>query len=336
MGPHVDFLFPPSGLAGSNDAYVIYGRNLPNGQPSEMRVDGAALEQLTANIPLPADETAARQLDIAELVPPQAAVLDSYVYRLNTANPTPIYFARAPVVKEIEPNDVPAKAQLVTVPCEFVGQFYPSGDHDQLQFEAKQGQVFYVDLISQQLGLNTDPYLIVQRVTKNEKGEEVVANIATVDDPGDRNGRIGSNFDTSTDDPSYRLTADQDAIYRIIVRDQNGSAAPDPRNVYRLVIRPPQPDFRVVAVAEQIQAPVNAAAVLAGTTSIRRGGTTLYDVRVERREGFDGEVEITAEGLPPGVTCRPTRLGASQNSGSLVFQAAEDAAAWSGNIRVVG
>lgn len=336
MGPHVDFLFPPSGLAGSNDAYVIYGRNLPNGQPSEMRVDGVALEQLTTNIPLPADETAARQLDIAELVPPQAAVLDSYVYRLNTANPTPIYFARAPVVKEIEPNDVPAKAQLVTVPCEFVGQFYPSGDHDQLQFEAKQGQVFYVDLISQQLGLNTDPYLIVQRVTKNEKGEEVVANIATVDDPGDRNGRIGSNFDTSTDDPSYRLTADQDAIYRIIVRDQNGSAAPDPRNVYRLVIRPPQPDFRVVAVAEQIQAPVNAAAVLAGTTSIRRGGTTLYDVRVERREGFDGEVEITAEGLPPGVTCRPTRLGASQNSGSLVFQAAEDAAAWSGNIRVVG
>jgi hypothetical protein len=336
MGPHVDFIFPPSGVAGSNDAYVIYGRNLPNGQPSEMMVDGVALEQLTTNIPLPADETTARQLDIAELVPPQAAVLDSYVYRFNTANPAPIHFARAPVVKELEPNDDPANAQLVTVPCEFVGQFYPSGDHDQVQFEAKKGEVFQIDLISQQLGLNTDVYLIVQRVTKNEQGAEVVANIATVDDPGDRNGRIGSNFDTSTDDPSYRLTADQDAIYRVVVRDQNGNSVTDARNVYRLVIRPPQPDFRVIAVAEQIQAPINAAAVLAGTTSIRRGGTTLYDVRVERRAGFDREVEITAEGLPAGVTCRPTLIGASQSSGVLVFQAADDAAAWNGNIRVVG
>lgn len=336
MGPHVDFIFPPSGVAGSNDAYVIYGRNLPNGQPSELKIDGVALEQVTANIPLPADEIAARQLDIAELVSPQAAVLDSYAYQFNTANPTPIYFARAPVVKEQEPNDDPAQAQQVAVPCEFVGQFYPRSDHDQMQFEAKKGDVFYIELISERSGLTTDPYLIVQRVTKNDKGEEVIANIATIDDPGDRNGRIGGNFDTSTDDPSYRLTADQDAIYRVIVRDQNGNAEPDPRNVYRLTIRPPQPDFRVVAVAEQIQAPVNAAAVLAGTTSIRRGGTTLYDVRVERLEGFDGEVEITAEGLPAGVTCRTTHIGASQNSGVLVFQAAEDAAAWSGNLRVVG
>ncbi|MEO8497760.1 MAG: hypothetical protein ABI614_22060, partial [Planctomycetota bacterium] len=42
------------------------------------------------------------------------------------------------------------------------------------------------------------------------------------------------------------------------------------------------------------------------------------------------------EGLPAGVACRPTYIGASQSSVALVFQAAEDAAAWSGNIRVVG
>lgn len=336
MGPHVDYIFPPSGVAGSNDQYVIFGRNLPNGQPSDMKLDGTMLEQVTASIPLPKDELATRQLELAELVTPQAAVLDSYVYRFNTANPTPIHFARAPVVKEQEPNDDPAKAQQVTVPCEFTGQFYPNGDNDYLQFDAKKGEVFYIDLISHRLGLQTDPYLIVQRVTKNDKGEEVVGNIATLDDPGDRNGRIGTNFDTSTDDPSYRLTADQDAAYRITVRDQNRGVAPDPRNVYRLVIRPPQPDFRVVAIAERIQAPVNANAVLAGTTSVRRGGTTYYDVRVERREGFDAEVVISAEGLPAGVTCRATHIGAAQTSGVLVFQAAEDAPAWHGNLRVVG
>ncbi|MCA9119213.1 MAG: hypothetical protein H6822_22670 [Planctomycetaceae bacterium] len=335
-GPHVDFIFPPSGVAGSNDSYVVYGRNLPNGQRTDLAIDGVALEQVTVNIPLPADPTTARRLDIAELVVPQAAVLDAYVYQFNTANPATIHFARAPVVKEVEPNDDAKASQLVSVPCELVGQFYPRGDHDCFQFEAKKGEVYYLDLISHRLGLSTDPYLMVQRVTKNDQGEEVLANIATIDDPSDRNGRIGSNFDTSTDDPSYQLKIDQDAIYRITVRDQNGIAAVDPRNVYRLVVRPPQPDFRVVAIAEQIQAPVNANAVLAGTTSVRRGGTTLFDVRIERREGFDGEVAVTAEGLPSGVTCRETYIGANQNSGVLVFQASEDAAAWSGGIRVVG
>src|SRR5204863_62790 len=33
--PHIDFVFPPSGPAGSNNQYTVYGRNLPGGQPAE-------------------------------------------------------------------------------------------------------------------------------------------------------------------------------------------------------------------------------------------------------------------------------------------------------------
>ena len=35
--------------------------------------------------------------------------------------------------------------------------------------------------------------------------------VAQVDDPADRNIRIGGDFDTSTDDPSFRLEATEDA-----------------------------------------------------------------------------------------------------------------------------
>ncbi len=336
MGPHIDFIFPPAGMPGTNDSYTIYGRNLPGGSPSEFKVDGIALEQLSVNIPLPNDEAITRQLAFAGLIPPQSAVLDSFAYRFNTATPYPIQFATAPIVKEIEPNSEPSQAQQVSVPCEIAGQFYPARDQDYFQFEAKKGEVYFIDVISQRMGLDVDPYLIVQRVTKNEAGEETVANLATIDDPGDRNGRIGSNFDTSTDDPSYRLAVDQDGLYRVLVRDQLGAASIDPRKVYRLAIRLARPDFRVIAVAERIQAPVNAAAVLAGTTSLRRGGTTLYDVRIERVDGFSGEVEITAEDLPTGVTCAKSIIGESANSTVLVFKAAEDAPAWHGLIRVVG
>jgi hypothetical protein len=336
MGPHIDFLLPPAGLAGSHEQYTIYGRNLPGGQITDLLVDGQPLESLPVNIPLPGDETLARQLMVNGRVAPNGAALDSYLYRLNTAVPVPIHFAHAPVVKEQEPNNAPSEAQQVAVPCEIAGQFYPARDNDYVQFHAKKGEVYYIDLVSHRLGVDVDPYLIVQRVTKNDKGEETVANIVTTDDPGDRNGRIGSNFDTSTDDPTYRLTADQDAVYRVIVRDQNSGYVNDPRNVYRLVIRQPQPDFRVIAIAEKIQSPINAAAVQAGTTSLRRGGTTMYTVRLERRDGFAGEVEISAEGLPEGVVCPKTVVAGNVSSTVLIFKAADNAPFWSGAIRIVG
>lgn len=335
-GPHVDFIFPPAGVAGSNEQYTIYGRNLPGSEPSDFKIDGHTLEKLTVSIPVPADAAATSHLNVNGRVEPRSFALDNFMYRFNTAAPTPVYFAHAPVLAEQEPNSEAGQSQTVTVPCEVAGQFYPAGDKDYVQFEAKKGDVYYIDLISHRLGQPVDPYLVVERVTKNEQGEETVAVIANVDDPGDRNGRIGTNFDSSTDDPTYRFTADQDTTYRVSVWNQYGGATNDPRHVYRLSIRKPAPDFRVAAVAERVQAPVNAAAVLAGTTSLRRGGTTLYDVRIDRRDGFNDAVELSVEGLPASVSCPPVTVVPGATSGILIFKAADDASNWSGNIRVVG
>ncbi len=55
-----------------------------------------------------------------------------------------------------------------------------------------------------------------------------------------------------------------------------------------------------------------------------------------RRDGFAGEIELGAEGLPPGVVAPGAKILAGQNVGTLLFQAAEDAASWSGVVRVVG
>jgi len=335
VGPHVDFIFPPAGTAGSNSPYTLYGRNLPGGEPTDLIIDGKALEKLSVSIPLPGDETFTKQLLVDGFVEPRTAMLDAYSYRFNTANSLPIYYARAPVVLEQEPNDEPAKSQTVSVPCELAGQFYPQADVDCVQFEAKQGEVYYLDLIAHRLGPEVDPYLIVQRITRNEQGQESVAHVASVDDPGDRNRRIDGSFDTSTDDPTYRLAVDQDAVYRVIVRDQYGGSARDPRHVYRLTIRKPEPDFRVAAVAERLQVPANPAVVPAGTTSIRRGGTVMYEVRIARQEGFDGEVAVSAEGLPEGVSCSTAYIGPGSDDTVLILRAADNAAFWSGSIRVV-
>src|SRR6185436_8811506 len=98
-------------------------------------------------------------------------------YRLPTsqgpANPVSIYFAKAPaIVVEEEPNSDAAHAQKIAVPCEYVGQFYPERDLDWVEFDAKKGQTYWIEVISHQLGLAADPFVALYRVTKNDKGQE--------------------------------------------------------------------------------------------------------------------------------------------------------------------
>ncbi|HAY81244.1 MAG TPA: hypothetical protein DCY79_15680, partial [Planctomycetaceae bacterium] len=333
--PQVDYVFPPVGKPGSNDQYTIYGRNLPNGQPVEgVAINGIPLQQVTTNIQLPAEANADNAGTQAYLAT-ATAVVDTFEYRHANANPVQIGFATDPIVREAAENDSPAQAQTITVPCEVVGQFYPERDVDWVQFDAKQGDVYWIEVLSHRMGLESDPVMLVQQVTKNEQGEEQIKEIAAVDDPGDRNARIAQDFDTSTDDPAYRFTVPGDGQYRVMVRDQFGDGRADPRFVYRLRIRREQPGFQLVAhlqqtkVANNNQVPVYAPVV-------RRGGSCLVRVEVIRQDGFDGAIDLAVEGLPEGVTCKGASLSNAVNTAWLVIEAAENAKSWQGPLQIVG
>ncbi|MEX0977565.1 MAG: hypothetical protein WDZ48_01860, partial [Pirellulales bacterium] len=174
-GPHIDFVVPAAGEPGSKGRFMLYGRNLPGSKPSEVELRGAKLEQVEVEIPLPKDAPLPLS---AENLHTYEAGLESIAYTLESpqgeSNPVTIYLAEAPVVLEQEPNDEPSKAQAVTAPCEFVGQFYPQSDRDWITFQAKKDEALWMEVISQRMGLATDPYLLVQHVTKNDKGEEQV------------------------------------------------------------------------------------------------------------------------------------------------------------------
>ncbi len=85
---------------------------------------------------------------------------------------------------EQEPNDDPAHAQTVGLPCECVGQFYPRSDRDWYSFEARKGDSYWIEVFAQRLGLPADPVLLVQQVVKRDTGEIVVTDLAPVDDDG--------------------------------------------------------------------------------------------------------------------------------------------------------
>lgn len=341
--PFIDFVFPPSAVPGSNSQFTLYGVNLPGGQPAEgMSMQGGPLQKLVVSIPAPGDEATKTKLAVGPLGRPQRAWQDGFEYRLPSpqglSNRVTIYFARANVTAEAEPNSEAAQAQKLTLPCEVAGQFYPAADNDYYQFDAKKGEVYWIEVASHQLGIDADPFLTVDRVTKNEKGEEQTSNIAQIDDPQERQNRIGSDFDTTSDDPSYKFTAPEDGTYRLLVRDQFGTARRDPSVVYRLSITPEQHDFRLLASTDppKIGDPNNQPQTPVAPLLVRKGGTVLVPVKVERRHGFEGDITITAEGLPAGVTAAPAIIGGNVETASLVFSAAENVAAGLAPIKVIG
>lgn len=59
-------------------------------------------------------------------------------------------------------------------------------------------------------------------------------------------------------------------------------------------------------------------------------------VHVFRHGGLKEDVQVTAEGLPDGVTCYGAVVGGAVDTSQLVFAAQEGTAAWSGPVRIIG
>ena len=329
--PHLDFVFPPAGLPGSNEEYTVYGRNLPGGQASGLTLEGRPLDMLKVRIPVPGD--IADKLQFTTRLDPQQGGIDGIEYRVTsgnmTSNPVLVTAATAPVVLDTGDNNKPAAPQKLTLPCEVMGQFYPQRDVDWFTFDAKKGEVWAIDVTSHRLGLPTDPALVVQRVSVNDKGEPVITDVVTVDDVveqnfGNRTGR--HEFDERTGDPQTLLTVPEDGVYRLLLRDGASAVRNDPRLVYRLAIRKPAPDFRLVAVPAE---PVSG-------LMLRKGGREAVRVIAFRRDGFNGDIAVTAAGLPGGVTADPISIGGANNLGTLILSAADGAAAGIGTLQVSG
>lgn len=336
--PRLDFAFPPAGLPGTKTNITLYGRNLPGGKPAKgLTIDGKPLEQLFVEVAFPSDERA-RRLDTGLRMRPADAAIEGFDYRLESSkavsNPVLLGFATAPVVLEQEPNNQPAQAQKISPPCEVAGQFYPGGEQDWFTFDAKKGDVFWLEVFSHRLGLATDPFALVQRVTKNEKGEEQTSDVQELND-NDTN--IGDReFNTTTRDPAARFEAKEDGTYRVMVRDLFQRAERSARFVYRLSVRRETPDFRLAALAVVPKLKADAKNIDIGVPLLRRGETIAVRVMAFRRDGFNGDIQLSLEQPPPGLIFEGDKIEVGKNSTIILLTAAEDAPAFAGPIRLVG
>ncbi len=333
--PWIDFVYPPVGPPGKS-MFTLYGRNLPDGEQAEwISAGGQKLQRLDVEIELPppsADRPAprpamARSVELA---------IDAVDYRFGTpagnSNPVAIGISNLAVILEVEPNDEAGKAQPINVPCEFVGQFGKESENDWISFDAKAGQVYWLDVVAERRGLVCDPYLLVQQVSKNADGSMTRADILEADEELSNAG--GLAFNTQSHDPVVRFVAPSDGTYQVLVRDQTYRERFDPRHIYRLRIRPEQPGFTLAALSPYPAQ--NRGEARPWNLLLRKGGREPIDVVAARQDGFNGPIRVSVNGLPAGMSCPEIVIAEGQSNGTLVFSAATDSTAWWGSIRIFG
>jgi hypothetical protein len=314
--PHLDALLPAAIKPGEKATITLLGRNLPGALP----VEAPSLESISRDVEIPDTPTSLRG---GEAVRPPQATLDGMAYRLVTpegaSNPIFLGFASDLVVVEHEPNPKATEAQEVPFPCEVNGTFDPPGDVDFYAFKVPKGEKAIVETIGERQSGLIDPFL----AGFDPSGKRMFS----ADDSNGRN--IGElRFTTSTRDVRWEFTSNNDGFYRVQVRDLYFQQRGEPRFRYRLSVRRPRPDFRLVAVPTHDVHP--------DATSVGRGSRAWLDLLVHRADGFDGPIQVEVTGLPPGVTSEPIVIGPGENSAPIVFNADKEAPIGHAELTITG
>lgn len=323
--PHIDFIYPPAGAPDSTGRYRVYGRNLPGGSTGEgVRRGNHELESVEVEITLGTESS--RDHVVRHV---HTALAEGMEYQLKngelSSNSVRIGYAKDPIVAEEEGTVLP-----IAVPCEIHGRFQKRSDLDAYRFEAKKGEAITIRCLSEQLGNQTDPILIIELLSKDKEGKETAKEVASNDDASNSSG--GHHFKIHSRDPALNFTPPADGFYRLSVLNQIGKGGGGA--IYRLQVQRPQPQFDLVAIpwASYLKDRM----VRRTSNIIRAGGSTIVRVLALRRPGFNGDITLTVEGLPDGVHCPPTLLRAGKEFGSLYLSSPVDAKEWHGFVTIKG
>ena len=336
-GPVVVAVFPAAAEVGEPATITVMGRGLGDDAGPMPDDDGRGLEQKAIEVDpsqigfddpaVPAGRLLSSRDTAADLVPLRGGVFD------QLPSPPTVLQVDLDVVPEVEPNDESDLPQLVPWPAAIAGRFHPRGDRDWFAFEAAAGQTITLDLFSRRLGSETDASLRLERLAFDDAGGITAHEVAFADDgPQEFQGAI---VDRPSLDPQVSFTADVAGTYRVLVKDLAADSVANPASSYVLAIRQPRPDFDLVAmIARPDRGDANKFHV--GNTSLAAGGAVAIDILLLRHEGFAGDVTVTAEQLPNGVTAVPVVIPGRLRRGVIVLQAADEATPIEQEVRFVG
>jgi hypothetical protein len=218
-------------------------------------------------------------------------------------NPTAFIVSSLPQVLEQEPNDTPAKANRVTIPCGINGRIQSPRDLDHFVFAAKKGRAIRFEVKARRFNTPLCSSLDSVLDVMNSKG--VV---------------LASNDDTYSKDAALVFQPPADGDYVLRIRDLNNKGGATA--VYYIEADWARPDFTLRCDPDKAM--------------IGPGSSTAWYVHVLRQSGFAGAVRVEVKGLPPGVTASPLTIPPTMTQGVLVLTAGPAARKDAVNVEVVG
>lgn len=271
------------------------------------------------------------RLVLQEVPMGQAVVRHPSTKPVNSFSWPPTGLSEQAAVAEAEPNNDAPQAQKITLPCDISGAFAQAADVDMFEFEAKKGEEWWVEVASERLSRPTDPNVLIQHVAM-VNGQELRTDVAEFTDiPSpvkvSSNGYAydGPPYNAGSADILGKLVIQQDGTHRLQITDLFGGTRTDPRNVYRLIIRKATPDFAVVAWALHMELRNGDRNALTKPLALRNGASMALEVVAIRRDGFDGDIDLTLEGLPAGVRAQGLKIPAGKSRGIVVVSADQTA-----------
>jgi hypothetical protein len=238
-----------------------------------------------------------------------------------TSNLVPFAVDDLPEAQESEPNDSIAKANRVPVPVVINGRIQRSGDEDYFIFKAEEGQKLLMEVDARRLDSPLDSVLTLfdaagKKLAENDDPPPAMAtpNPANLNQPfADLVSQVDPRDALVTHVADSRLvyTFAKAGDYVLCIRDAQEKGGEE--YAYRLKIVPALPDY--------------ALRINTDTARLVQGDSAVMSVTVLRKNDFDGEISLSVQDLPPGLSAGEAMIPAKEQEAKLTITAAANAAA---------
>jgi len=224
-------------------------------------------------------------------------------YPGGETNPAPIVVTNLPLISEQEPNDEPAKANRIEIPCGVNGRIGEKRDLDHFVFKAVKGKKIRVEVFARRFGTELRSQLDSQLDILSSAGKVVA-----------------SNDDVNGKDAAIEFSPTADGEYVVRIRDLNNKGGEG--FVYYLEADWIRPSFSLKCDPSKAM--------------MGPGSRAAWYPLLTRTNGFEGPVKIEVKGLPAGVSVNPLTIPANMTTGLLVVSAAPGSKLDASLVEIVG
>ena len=180
--------------------------------------------------------------------------------------------------------------------CSPVG--FPGAGCGRVQVPIEEDGVYWLDVHSQRLGHNTNPYVTAQVVNVAADGKESPEKANEFYELKTNPG--GREFNMSNRDVSWRFQAKSDGYLRVELRDLFNQATDDSFKTYLVSVRQETPGFKLLVHPQTVPVAKDKRNIELMATHLRKGSSLPIRFVAIRSGNFNGPIKIQTQNLPEG------------------------------------